>query len=133
MRIGVITGLAENRVAFVSRDDIAAAAAGLLTGKGHEGAIYNTTGPASVSGAERAALITEATGKQMGFAVLPEETLRAGLGQAGLPNDVVNAIVSIQQGFTAGGFDIVTGDIGHLSGKPPRPLRDVLASLLAGH
>ena len=80
MRIGVITGLAENRGAFVSRDDIAAAAAGLLTGKGHEGAIYNTTGRASVSGAERAAPHSlRRPASRWGFAVLPEETLRAEL------------------------------------------------------
>lgn len=38
---GAITGLAENRVSFVSRDDIAAAAAGILVGDGHAGAIYS--------------------------------------------------------------------------------------------
>src|SRR6201988_3199946 len=32
---GVLTGLAENRVAFVARDDVAAAAAGILIGDGH--------------------------------------------------------------------------------------------------
>src|ERR1700694_5424452 len=38
---GVLTGLAENRVAFVARGDVAAAAAGILIGDGHAGAIYN--------------------------------------------------------------------------------------------
>ena len=41
---GVLTGLGENRVAFVSRDDVAAAAAGILTSDGHAGAIYHATG-----------------------------------------------------------------------------------------
>ncbi|MDB5686157.1 MAG: family NAD(P)-dependent oxidoreductase, partial [Rhizorhabdus sp.] len=54
---GTLTGLAENKVAFVSRNDLAAAAAGLLAGEGHEGAIYNGTGPAVLTGAERAAAI----------------------------------------------------------------------------
>src|SRR6201981_811182 len=56
---GVLTGLAENRVAFVARGDVAAAAAGILIGDGHAGAIYNATGPERLSGAERAALIAE--------------------------------------------------------------------------
>jgi NAD(P)H dehydrogenase (quinone) len=42
---GVLTGQAENRVAFVARRDVAAAAAGILIGDGHAGAIYNATGP----------------------------------------------------------------------------------------
>src|SRR5438034_2722374 len=56
---GVLTGLAENRVAFVARGDVAVAAAGILIGDGHAGAIYNATGPERLSGAERAALIAE--------------------------------------------------------------------------
>jgi NAD(P)H dehydrogenase (quinone) len=42
---GVLTGLAENRAAFVARGEVAAAAAGILIGDGHAGAIYNATGP----------------------------------------------------------------------------------------
>jgi uncharacterized protein YbjT (DUF2867 family) len=42
---GVLTGLGENRVAFVSREDVAAAAAGLLASGDHAGAIYHATGP----------------------------------------------------------------------------------------
>ena len=128
---GALTGLAENRVAFVARDDVAAAAAGLLTGDGHAGAIYNATGPERLTGAERAALVAEVAGKPMSFLTITEEQLRAGLAQAGLPEDVVNTVVSIQASFAAGAFDILTGDVERLSGRPPEPLRDVLAASLA--
>lgn len=119
---GVLTGLAENKVAFVSRNDVAAAAAGLLVGDGHEGAIYTATGPASLTGTERAALIAEASGKPMVFMALPEQALRGGLEQAGLPPLVVGAVLSIQEKFAQGGFDIVTGDLERLSGSKPRDL-----------
>ena len=88
--MGVLTGLEENRVGFVSREDVAAAAVGILAEDGHEGAIYTATGPDRVSGADRAAMVAELTGKPMGFMVLPEAQLRAGMAQAGLPEDVVN-------------------------------------------
>lgn len=127
---GVLTGLAENRVAFVARDDVAAAAAGLLSTEGHEGAIYNATGPERLSGAERAALIAEVTGQPMGFVTITEEQLRGGMAQRGLPEDVANAVASIQANFAAGAFDIVTGDIERLSDRAPKPLRDVLAAVL---
>jgi NAD(P)H dehydrogenase (quinone) len=65
LKQGVLTGLAENRAAFVARDDVAAAAAGILVGDGHAGAIYNATGPERLSGAERAALIAEITGRPL--------------------------------------------------------------------
>jgi len=127
---GVLTGLAENRVAFVARGDVAAAAAGILIGDGHAGAIYNATGPERLSGAERAALIAEITGRPLAFLVITEEQLRAGLTQAGLPAGGVNAVISIQRSFAAGAFDILTGDVERLGGRPPKPLRDVLAGAL---
>jgi NAD(P)H dehydrogenase (quinone) len=130
LKQGVLTGLAENRAAFVALDDVAAAAAGILVGDGHAGAIYNATGPERLSGAERAAVISEITGRPLAFRVITEEQLRAGLTQAGLPAGAVNIVVSIQASFAAGTFDIVTGDVEHLGGRPPKPLRDVLAGAL---
>jgi NAD(P)H dehydrogenase (quinone) len=127
---GVLTGLGENRVAFVARDDVAAAAAGILIGDGHAGAIYNATGPERLSGAERAALIAEITGRPLAFLAITEEQLRAGLTQAGLPVEVVNTVINLQASFAAGEFDIVTGDVERLGGRPPKPLRDVLAGAL---
>ena len=127
---GVLAGLAENRVAFVARGDVAAAAAGILIGEGHAGATYNATGPELLSGAERAALVAEIAGRPLAFRTVPEEQLRAGLAKAGLPAAVVATVVSIQQSFAAGTFDILTGDVERLGGRPPKPLRDLLAGAL---
>lgn len=124
---GVLTGLGENRVAFVSRDDVAAAAAGILTSEGHEGAVYNATGPARLTGAERAALVAEASGQPFTFLALDEPVLRQGLEQAGLPAPIVGMVLSIQEKFVEGGFDIVTGDVERLAGREPRALQDLLA------
>jgi NAD(P)H dehydrogenase (quinone) len=123
---GVLPGLGENRVAFVSRDDVAAAAAGILLGEGHAGAIYNATGPAAVTGAERAALMSETTRKPVRFVVLDETSLRGGLSQAGVPHEYIDSLIEIERHFVAGSFDIVTGDVGRLAGRQTRPLRDVL-------
>jgi NAD(P)H dehydrogenase (quinone) len=127
---GVLAGLAENRVAFVARDDVAAAAAGILIGDGHAGAIYNATGPERLSGAERAALIAEITGRPLAFLVITEEQLHAGLTHAGLPVEVVNTVIDLQTSFAAGAFDIVTGDVERLGGRPPKPPRDAFARAL---
>src|SRR5450432_4618910 len=127
---GVLAGLAENRAAFVARDDVAAAAAGILIGDGHAGAIYNATGPERLSGAERAELIAEITGRPLVFRVITEGELRAGLTRAGLPAAAVNTVISIQASFAAGAFDIMTGDVERLGDRQPKPLRDVLERAL---
>jgi hypothetical protein len=49
---------------------------GLLGGNGHAGAIYNATGPDRLSGAERAALIAEITGRPISFRVITRTTAR---------------------------------------------------------
>jgi NAD(P)H dehydrogenase (quinone) len=127
---GVLAGLAENRAAFVARGDVAAAAAGILIGDGHAGAIYSATGPERLSGAERAAIVAEITGRPLAFRVITEQQLRAGLTKAGLQAGAVNTVVGIQESFAAGAFDIVSGDVERLGGRPPKPLRDLLAAAL---
>lgn len=125
---GVLTGLAESKVAFVSRDDIGAAAAGLLLGDNHDGAIYTGTGPESLTGAKRAELIAKASGKSVSFNTIPVETLQAQLQQAGLPAEIINLVVHTQQNFSNGDYDIVTGDIEKLSGRPARSLESILSA-----
>ncbi|WP_449354904.1 SDR family oxidoreductase [Virgibacillus natechei] len=125
---GVLTGITENKVSFVSRDDLAAAAAGLLAGVGHDGAIYTGTGPESLTGAERAEAIAKVTGKPFKYVTLPAETLQEQLQQAELPEGVINAVVGIQQNFSNGDFDIVTGDIEKLSGRPARSFESILST-----
>ncbi|KFC61719.1 NADPH:quinone oxidoreductase 2 [Devosia sp. LC5] len=127
---GALPGFSENRVAFVARDDIAAATAGILLGEGHAGATYTATGSKAYTGAERAALIAEVTGQSLGFLVVSAAAFKAGLEQAGIPTDFVNVLVSIQHHFAAGGMDIVTGDVERLAGRPPMALRDALVAAL---
>jgi NAD(P)H dehydrogenase (quinone) len=130
--MNVLTGLGDERVAYVSRDDLAAAAAGVLLGDGHAGAIYNGTGPAIVNGPDKATIVSEILGEPLSYAVITEEQLRAGLSQAGLPPFVVAAVVEIKTTFVQRSFDILTTDIERLAGRAPKSFRDVLAATLKG-
>jgi NAD(P)H dehydrogenase (quinone) len=125
--IGHIPGFAENKAGFVSREDVALACAGALASDNHAGAIYNLSGPDRVSGAERAAFLSKATGKPIAFQVLTEEQLRSAMGQAGLPPFIVDAIVSMQEAQAEGAYDVVGGDLEKLAGRPPRSLQSVLS------
>jgi|SRR5688572_10319189 len=129
--MSVLTGLGDERVAYVSRDDLAAAAAGVLVGDGHAGATYNGTGPAIVSGPEKAAIVSEILGKPLSYAVITEEQLRGGLSQAGLPPFVIDAVAEIKRTFVKGYFDILTSDIERLSGRAPKLFRDVVGTVLS--
>lgn len=127
---GVLVGLGDERVAYVSRDDIAAAVAGALLSEGHVGATYNLTGLACVTGSERAAIVSEITGPPVAYVTITVDQLRAGLAQANLPEPIIDAMSEIKTSFIKGKFDIVTGDVARLSGLSPKSLRDVLAAEL---
>lgn len=128
---GTLVGLGETKVSYASRDDMAAAAAGALTGDEHAGAIYTLSGPAALSGAERAAVVAKVSGKPFKYVPLSEAALTQAYGQAGLPEAFVGVMLGIQRHYARGGFNIVTGDIEWLSGKAPRPLKAVIAPLFS--
>lgn len=123
---GSLAAIADSRVSFVSRDDVAKAAAVALTRKEQEGAIWNLTGPEAVSGTDVSSLISEVTGHAVALNVMTADALRDGLRQAGLPDFAVEAVVSMKQRQARGAYDIVTGDIERLTGDAPRALQDVL-------
>ena len=76
--------------------------------------------------------MAEASGQPFSFLALDEPVLRQGLEQAGLPAPIVGIILSIQEKFVQGGFDIVTGDVERLAGRKPRALQDLLARAFQG-
>ena len=128
---GVFASSSSAPVNFVARGDVAAAAAGLIATEGHHGAIYNATGPETLDGAARAAVVAKVTGKPLAFAQLPLEQLLAGFKAAGLPPVVIDAIASIEDMWAKGAFDITTGDVARLAGRTPRRLIDVAKEYLA--
>lgn len=104
--------------AYVTRDDVAAAGAGILCTPGHAGITYHATGPVSVTQEEIAGVIAKASGKAVAFSAITADQQRAGLEAAGLPPVVINVIAGFQAALRAGAFDLVTGDVQRLSGKP---------------
>ena len=127
---GVFALSSSTPVNFVARGDVAAAAAGLLATEGHHGAIYNATGPETLDGPARAAVVASVTGKPFAFAQVPLEQLLDGLKAAGLPPIVLDAFASIEDIWAKGGFDITTGDVARLAGRAPRRLIDVAKEYL---
>jgi hypothetical protein len=91
---------------------------------------YNATGDRAYTGAERAAVISEITGKPLGFVAVPADALRGGMAKAGLPENVINTWVSIRNDFAVGAFRIVTGDVERFAGRAPKSLRDALLAAL---
>ena len=128
LQMGAMVGLADTRMSLVSRADVAAGLAGAMAGGDHAGAVYALTGPAALSGAERAAALAASSGKPLPFEVVSEDRLRAMLAQGGMPPPMAGMMVGMLAHQASGAYDIVTGDIEKLSGHAPKPFGDVLAA-----
>jgi len=112
--------------AYITRDDIAAAAAGLLTSDGHQGITYHATGTESLIQAEVAEAIAKASGKRVAFAEMTAHQQQEGLVGMGLPPFLVDGIMGFHSAIRAGAFDLVTHDVERLTGTPAETLEAFL-------
>lgn len=74
---------------FVDADDIAEVAVAALTQPGHDGEIYEVTGPRLMTFKDVAATLSEATGRTIDFVAIPHEAFLDGAKASGAPSDVV--------------------------------------------
>lgn len=125
---GVFAATGTAPIANLSREDIAAALAGLLLSKGHESAIYHLTGAAALTPAEIAGTIAKVFGKPVQVAAVTDEQYAGGLKAAGLPDFYVDALLALEQTAAKGMLDLVTGDVARLSGRKPASFAEFLAA-----
>lgn len=125
---GVYAATAPTPAANVARSDVAAAAAALAAANGHDGYVYQATGPASQTPAEIAATIGNVFGRKVEPVAVSQDQFNAALKNAGLPDFVVAAIGGIEAARARGLLDVVTHDIERLTGRKAQTLADYLAA-----
>jgi NAD(P)H dehydrogenase (quinone) len=132
----LVTNAGEGRIAPISRQDCAAAAVAVLTSDGHEGKIYDVTGPEALSQSDIAALVSEVSGRPVEVVAVGDRRLVWGLTRFGAPKPVARAIANLGVATRENYFDLVDPAFERLTGRRPTPLRDVLVGhrgeLLAG-
>jgi len=109
---------------FIDAEDIADVAAAALSEDGHEGRLYEVTGPRLVTFPEAVEEIARAAGRPVRFAPVPIDRFASTLTQAGVPDDVVGLLRYL---FT----EVLDGRNAHLSdgvqralGREPRDFSD---------
>jgi len=73
---------------FVDADDIADVAVAALTEDGHNGEIYEVTGPRMLTFAEVAQEISRAAGREIQFTPVPKEAFAGAIAESGAPEDI---------------------------------------------
>jgi NAD(P)H dehydrogenase (quinone) len=121
----------DGRVSYVAREDCAAAAAAVLATDGHDGKVYDITGPTSLSADDVAALYAELGGKPVEVVRVDDAAYAAGLVEhAGMPQPVAELYATFGKGARLGWSSPVSDTVERLIGRPPARARDVLAGVL---
>ncbi|MDF1702525.1 MAG: NAD(P)H-binding protein [Planctomycetota bacterium] len=93
---------------FIDIDDIADVAVAALTEDGHDGEIYEVTGPRLMTFADATADIAAATRRDIRYVSIPNEAFQAGLAAAGLDQERVELLDGVERAL----------------GRPARDFRD---------
>jgi NAD(P)H dehydrogenase (quinone) len=124
----VIRGPAgDGRAAVVAQDDIADAAAAVLSDPAaHAGRTYDLTGPEALTFAEMATIITEVTGRAVRYHAESAPEAYASRASYGAPDWQVDAWVSTYLAVGAGQLATVSPAIEQLTGHPATSLSQLL-------
>ena len=115
----------DGRIAYVSREDCAAAAAAILTTDGHENKAYDITGPEPLGQDDVAALLSEVSGRPVEAVAVDDETFIQGLTAAGVPEPAAREFASYGRAIREGYLGEASDAVENLTGRPPRSLREV--------
>jgi uncharacterized protein YbjT (DUF2867 family) len=104
--------------------DIAAVAVELLTSPGHEGKVYELTGPEYLSYAAMVQKIADAIGKPLKLVDVTKEAALEGMLAAGVPATQAEGLLLYFDGVKAGKIYAPTPTVAELLGRLPRSFDD---------
>jgi NAD(P)H dehydrogenase (quinone) len=125
---GIVGAAGDGKVRAAARADFADAAAAVLTGEGHAGAVYELGGE-SFTLTEFAAALSTALGRTIAYTDVPQAQFEQILLGAGLPAPYATIYADADRGIAAGELFTDGHDLEKLLGRTPTPLADALAKL----
>jgi uncharacterized protein YbjT (DUF2867 family) len=109
---------------FVDADDIAEVAVAALTEDGHEGRLYELTGPRLLTFGEAVGEISRATGREIRYVPVSAEEFASALRQEGAPPEVTELLIYLFTEVLDGRNAYLTDGVRRALGREPRDFRD---------
>jgi NAD(P)H dehydrogenase (quinone) len=133
-----LSSAADGCMAFISKKDCVESAVAVLTTPGHEGAVYEITGPELLNFGDCARIAAEVTGKPIKFVNVSHEVMQARFDAAGVPRRHIEGkvhekagawgseeMMSYERAIREGYFAVASHHVKLLTGRPARSLREV--------
>ena len=129
LRDGVLSGelalpAGEVPEPFVDVEDVADVAVAALTGAGHEGEVYEVSGPRALTFAGAMAEISRASGVAVAFRSVPLDDFAAGLTAAGQPPEVIGLMAYLFSEVLDGRNSEPADGVMRALGRPARDFSD---------
>lgn len=118
---------ADAALSFVDTRDIAEVAATALTEAGHDGQVYEITGPQAFTHAEAMALLGNAAGRELRYVAITPEQLETRLHAAGASERTVAAQLGLFEVMRNGVNTPVSDVVKRVTGRAPRSLAEYAA------
>ncbi|HZF29296.1 MAG TPA: NAD(P)H-binding protein [Gammaproteobacteria bacterium] len=124
----LVTFTPDARVAYVTREDCAAAAAAVLATPGHENRAYNITGPDAVGPRELVALASEVSGKRVDLVVMDEAAYAKSLSESGMPESAIRGALTFAKELNSPYLREPSTAVADLTGRPATSVRKLLTA-----
>ncbi len=109
---------------FLDIDDLADVAVAALTEDGHDGEIYEVTGPRLMTFADAVADIAAATGQDIGYVTIPIDAFKDGLTHAGVGAEQIGLLEYLFTTVLDGRNASTTDGVQRALGRPARDFRE---------
>ncbi len=121
-----------SRFALVDLDDVALAAARILTEEGHAGAIYELSGPANLSSEELAQTLADRMGRKVQAVQTPLDEWESAAAAAGIPGESIRSLSAMFRYYDRHGLVGNGKVLGWLLGRRPTSFRQFAALTFSG-
>jgi uncharacterized protein YbjT (DUF2867 family) len=116
---------------FVDVEDIADVAAKALSEDGHEGQVYELTGPRMLTFEEALGEIAAATGREIRYVPVSIEEFAAGAREEGVPEDIVEFLTYLFGEVLDGRNAVLTDGVQQALGREPRDFSEFVREAAA--
>ncbi len=125
---GIFLPAGEGKAAYITRNDIAEAAANILAGDGHEKKEYVIANTENYSMHDAAEILSDISGKYVSYLNPTVEAYTDTLSKAGVQREYIDMFTSFSEAISQGEFETPVTDMKKLLGRTPASLKDFFTS-----
>ncbi len=124
-------GFGQGKLGMIDVRDIADCMVSLLTNGGHEGKIYNPTGPSSITFTEASAIISKGIGKPVNYVPISNEAVGEAICSMGQGEWAAKLMMDYSTAYSANWGDYTNNDVETITGNKSRSFQQFFDEVMS--